>query len=107
MTWFSLHRALAETGTGTLTPKAQDIVAKNFEMSTGFGVRGINTNEFEVRNKECAPFHVDLMKKTCSCCEFQMLSIPCTNAVAAAIRTKVRVDSLVADEYSNAYWKMA
>ncbi|VVA91703.1 unnamed protein product [Arabis nemorensis] len=45
--------------------------------------------------------------KTCSCCEFQKLAIPCSHGVAAALRAKVKVDSLLADEYTNRYLKMA
>lgn len=46
------------------------------------------------------PYHVDLARKICSCFIFQMLKIPCSHAIAAAVRSNVRVDSLVAVEYS-------
>ncbi|CAG7874341.1 unnamed protein product, partial [Brassica rapa] len=60
----------------------------------------IAEDEYEVRNKTGGSFHVDLAKKTCSCSEFQMLAIPCSHAVAAAIKGKVSVESLVLPAYT-------
>lgn len=60
-----------------------------------------------MRNIEGAPFHVDLDKKTCRYCEFQLLSIPCSHDVIVAMRAKVRVDLVVAIEYNTTYWKKA
>ncbi|CAN6904373.1 unnamed protein product [Brassica oleracea] len=64
-------------------------------MTGGYEVTGIGEGEFEVRNKNGASFHVNLANKTCSCYEFQMLAIPCSHAIAAAIEAKVSVESLV------------
>ncbi|CAF2269547.1 unnamed protein product, partial [Brassica napus] len=39
----------------------------------------------------------NLEQKNCSCLEFDMLLIPCVHAVAAAIHSNRRVDSLVGE----------
>lgn len=44
----------------TLTSKAQELLSTKFEKCGGFGVRQINESEFEVRDKEGIPHHVDL-----------------------------------------------
>lgn len=107
MGWFSQRRDKANGERGTLTPKAQELLSRKFEECGGFVVRRINETGFEVRNKEGIPYHVDLGQKTCSCCEFDMLRMPCTHAVASAVGCKTRVDSLVDNEYTTAYWRLA
>ncbi|KAF3494209.1 hypothetical protein DY000_02052371 [Brassica cretica] len=66
----------------------------------GFEVKKIKHLEYEVRNKEGYSFHVDISKRFCSCFEFQLLEITCQHAIAAAIVAKIKVDSLVAEEYT-------
>ncbi|KAF2535957.1 hypothetical protein F2Q68_00020330 [Brassica cretica] len=77
-----------------------EILAVNFESSAGFEVKKIKHLEYEVRNKEGCSFYVDISKRFCSCFEFQLLKIPCQHAIAAAIVAKVKVDSLVSEEYT-------
>lgn len=36
-----------------------------------------------------------------------MLRMPCTHAIAAAVRSKRRVDSLVDNAYTTVYWHLA
>ncbi|KAF3516642.1 hypothetical protein DY000_02061215 [Brassica cretica] len=67
---------------------------------SGFEVKKIKHLEHEVRNKEGYSFHVDISKRFCSCFEFQLLEIPCQHAIAAAIIAKIKVNSLVAEEYT-------
>lgn len=50
---------------------------------------------------------VDLEGKKCSCREYDMLGIPCTHVVAAAVNSGVLVDTLVATKYHNVYWLLA
>ncbi|KAF2599568.1 hypothetical protein F2Q68_00008316 [Brassica cretica] len=57
-------------------------------------VRHINKSEYEVRGRDGVPYSVDLDKKSCSCLEFDMLLIPCTHAVAAAVHSRKRSDTL-------------
>lgn len=95
MTWFSTRRQIDDGGNNMHTPRVLEIITSNFERCGVFGVSLINSGEFEVRDKEGEAYHVSLEKKTCTCYEFQALKIPCTHAIAAATRYKVRVDSLV------------
>ncbi|XP_024011092.1 uncharacterized protein LOC112086410 [Eutrema salsugineum] len=106
MGWFNTRRTLASETSNTLTPKVEEILATNFELSTGFSFRRINQDEFEVRTKEGVPFLVNLETQACSCHEFQML-IPCCHAIVAALRSETRVDSLVGIEYTTAFWNKA
>ncbi|XP_013660420.1 uncharacterized protein LOC106365541 [Brassica napus] len=100
MTWFSTRREAGLTDSDGLTPRVVAILAWNFETSVGYNVEKIKELEYEVKNKEGVAFHVYLSDKSCSCYEFQMLQIPCSHAVAAAVHSKIRVESLVAVEYS-------
>lgn len=107
MRWFSGRREESARCGGLVTPKVEEIISKNFTAATGLLVRHINEDEFEVRGMEGAPFRVDLAKKVCSCLEFDMLLIPCEHAVAAAIHSKRRVDSLVGEKYRRNIWLAA
>ena len=72
-----------------------------------FGVNIIRKGEYEVTDKAGESFEVNLNERSCTCNEFQALMIPCTHAISAATRYKVRVDSLVADCYSLQTYKTA
>ncbi|CAN7062787.1 unnamed protein product [Brassica oleracea var. botrytis] len=98
--WFASRREAAEKNSGALTPKVSGIVTDNFEHTGGYLVTMIAEDEYEVRNENGAGFHVDLVNKTCSCGEFQMLSIPCSHGIASAIKGKIGVDSLVSPAYT-------
>ncbi|KAJ0255795.1 hypothetical protein HA466_0088470 [Hirschfeldia incana] len=104
MGWFSVRREASGSFAGLVTPKVEELISRNFNVSTGFLVRHITKAEFEVRGKEGVPFCVDLERKTCSCLEFDMLHIPCGHAVAAAIHSNRRVDELVGEELSRNNW---
>ncbi|KAH0928876.1 hypothetical protein HID58_014603 [Brassica napus] len=78
----------------------EELIFKNFDVSTGFVVRHINKAEYEVKGMDCVTFIVNLEQKNCSCLEFDMLLIPCVHASAAAIHSNRRVDSLVGEKYT-------
>ena len=77
-----------------------EIVAGNFEQSGGMLATKINSLEYEVQDKEGASFHVNLSTNSCTCNVFQTLLIPCPHAISAAIKAKVRVETLVSEVYS-------
>ncbi|KAL0733434.1 hypothetical protein Bca4012_009644 [Brassica carinata] len=104
MRWFSTRRGSAMTNVGRLTPRVTAMVARNFTVSTGYDVRHIIHSEYEVRDDRGMFNRVDLAGKTCSCKEYDLIGIPCTHAVAAAVNNIMNVDSLAATEYSNAHW---
>ncbi|KAL0655874.1 hypothetical protein Bca4012_076458 [Brassica carinata] len=72
-------------------------------MKNKFGAPGsvleIAEKEYEVREKEGGGFHVNLANMTCTCFEFQMLAMPCSHPIAAALKGKIAVKSLVAEVY--------
>ncbi|XP_022551907.1 uncharacterized protein LOC111202930 isoform X1 [Brassica napus] len=104
MRWFLVRRESSDMCGGLVTPKVDELISRNFNVSTGYLVRHISKVEYEVRGKERVLFCVDLDAKTCSCLEFYMLCIPCGHAVAAAIHSKRRVDVLVGEELSRNNW---
>ncbi|CAN6995463.1 unnamed protein product [Brassica oleracea var. botrytis] len=67
----------------------------------------VNKSEYEVRGRDGVAYSVDLDNKSCSCLEFDMLLIPCTHAVAAAVHSRKRVDSLVSQQFRRSTWGMA
>lgn len=106
--WFAARREAANKTKGSITPKVSGILPKFFDMSGGYEVSMIGEDDYEVRNKNVGSYHVNLVNKTCSCYEFQMLAIPCSHSIAAAIKGKVSVESLVlpaymVDELKSAY----
>ncbi|CAN7128383.1 unnamed protein product, partial [Brassica rapa subsp. narinosa] len=98
--WFATRREAAQKNMGSMSPKVSGMLTKSFEQTGGYGVTQIGEDEYEVRNKNGGSFHVDLDKKTCSCYEFQVLAIPCSHAIAAAIKAKISVESLVLPAYT-------
>ncbi|KAL0674818.1 hypothetical protein Bca4012_002799 [Brassica carinata] len=107
MRWFSGRREASAGCGGVVTPKVEELISKNFSVSTGLLVHHINGGEFEVRGMDGYPFMVDLDKKVCSCLEFDMLLIPCEHAVAAAMHSKRRIDALVSEKFTRNTWAAA
>lgn len=58
-------------------------------------------NEIRSINPGCAD------DRSCSCMEFQKLGIPCTHAIAAALKANVKVAGLVDETYTMNYLKSA
>lgn len=98
--WFASRRTSANRNNNALSPRVLGIVTRNFEMTGGYEVTNIADGEFEVRDKKGGSFHVKLANKCCSCFAFQMLSIPCPHAIAAALQSGVLVESLVMEAYN-------
>ncbi|CAN6910795.1 unnamed protein product [Brassica oleracea] len=80
---------------------------KTLDNSTGYAVKHIINNKYEVVDGNGMYHRVDLDKKTCSCKEFDTLAIPCAHAVSAAIYARESVESKVVVYYSNTYWGLA
>ncbi|XP_013679832.1 uncharacterized protein LOC106384413 [Brassica napus] len=104
MRWSSVRRESSARYGGLVTLKAEELISRNFNVSTGYLVRHISKSEYEVRGKEGVLFCVDLDAKTCSWLELDMLCIPFGHVVAAAINSKRRVDVLVGEELSRNNW---
>lgn len=107
MSWFAARRQLQRGDDKILTPHFDDLVAANFERNGGLWVTLIGEEQYEVRDKQRNTCHVSLTDKTFTCYEFQAFLIPCTHAIAAATRYKIRVGSLVGEDYSLRTYKAA
>ncbi|CAE5976061.1 unnamed protein product [Arabidopsis arenosa] len=86
VTWFALRMQAAQLEDNILPPKVHDMVIENYEKGAGCAVIMIGDGLFEVREKGGAAFAVNLWERTCTCREFQLLTIPCSHAIAAAIQ---------------------
>ncbi|KAG7559341.1 Zinc finger SWIM-type [Arabidopsis thaliana x Arabidopsis arenosa] len=95
VTWFALRREAARMEENILPPKVNDMVIENFEKGAGFGVLKIGDGLYEVRDMVDSGYAVNLWERTCTCRQFQLLTIPCSHAIAAAIREGIRVDTMV------------
>lgn len=107
MGWFSARRDAAAKNVGALTPKATEILMKNFTESKGYAVKHIIDNEYEVVDRHGMYYRVDLDNKTCSCKQFDALAIPCAHVVSDSVYGKKPVENRVDVLYSNAYWASA
>ncbi|XP_018435867.1 uncharacterized protein LOC108808181 [Raphanus sativus] len=94
MTWFAKRREVATKCSGELTPRIEQQLRNNFEKTGGYHVLDIAEMEYAIRNKSGVSFHVNLSTRTCSCYEFQMLGIPCSHAIAAALKANISVNDL-------------
>ncbi|KAH0926489.1 LOW QUALITY PROTEIN: hypothetical protein HID58_018745 [Brassica napus] len=66
----------------------------------GMLVCRISASEFDVKDKDAISYHVNLHTKSCSCFSFQTFLIPCAHAIAAAIKEKKSIESLVSEFYT-------
>ncbi|XP_013751523.1 uncharacterized protein LOC106453867 [Brassica napus] len=100
MKWFAQRRDVTQYPNGKLTPRVKGIIEENFEMSGGMLVCRISASEFDVKDKDAISYHVNLHTKSCSCFSFQTFLIPCAHAIAAAIKEKKSIESLVSEFYT-------
>ena len=107
VSWFTSRRDAMKDVEAGLSPKVRSLLAANFEVCGGYDVRKVDNHEFEVQDLKGSLFVISLSEKTCTCFEFQKLSIPCSHAIAAALKANVNVEGLVSDVYSIDYLKAA
>ncbi|CAD5324615.1 unnamed protein product [Arabidopsis thaliana] len=90
-----------------LPPKVNEMVIENVEKGAGFVVLKIGDAFYEVRDREDSAFAVNLWERSCTCREFQLLTIPCSYAIAAAIKEGIRVETMVGVHHTVPYLKLA
>lgn len=100
MNWYAERRKVSQVCSGRLTPRVNEIVEENFEVSGGMLVSQINDLEFDVKETNGSSYHVNLCTKSCTCFSFQSLLIPCPHAIAAAIKEKKSNEELVSSFYT-------
>ncbi|KAG7594240.1 Transposase MuDR plant [Arabidopsis thaliana x Arabidopsis arenosa] len=98
--WFALRREAAQMEDNILPPKVNEMVIENFEKGAGYGVFKIGDGLYEVRDMVDCGYAVNLWERTCTCRQFQLLTIPCSHAIAAAIREGIRVDTMVGVQHT-------
>ncbi|CAA7044462.1 unnamed protein product [Microthlaspi erraticum] len=104
MNWFAIRRAKSHLHKGTLTPNVRKIMEKTFEDSTALAVRTICTMEFQVQEPYGESHTVKIIDGTCTCMRFQLLGIPCTHAIAAAVKIDLPTDSMVSWGFYGETW---
>ena len=91
VTWFALRRQAAQLEDNILLPKVHDIVIKNYEKVGGCTVIKIGDGLYEIRERGGATFTVNLWERTCTCREFQLLTILCSHAIGLRVDTMVGI----------------
>ncbi|CAE6236029.1 unnamed protein product [Arabidopsis arenosa] len=107
VTWFALRREAAQQEGNILPPKVNEMVIENFEKGAGYVVLKIGEANYEVRDRNDSGFAVNLWERTCTCREFQLLTIPCSHAIAAAIKEGIRVDTMVGIHHTVPHLRLA
>ncbi|XP_023634169.1 uncharacterized protein LOC111829385 [Capsella rubella] len=95
VTWLALRREAARVKDNILPLKVNEMVIENYHKDAGFLVIKIGYGQYEVHDTKDSAFVGHLWERTCTCREFQLLTIPCCHAIAAAIQEGVRFDTLV------------
>lgn len=62
-------------------------------------VKGVSALTFQVNAAE-KTYYVDLEQKTCTCCLFQKVGIPCCHALAAARLKSIYVPTMISSDYT-------
>lgn len=60
-----------------------------------------------MRDKEDSAFTVNLWERTCTCREFQLLTIPCSHAIEATIKERICVETMVGVYHIVPYLRLA
>ena len=107
VTWFALRREAAQVEGNLLPPKVNEMVIENFKKGAGYVVVKIGDLFYEVRDRQDSAFAVNLWERTCTCREFQLLTIPCSHAIATAIKEGIRVETMVGIYHTVPYLRLA
>ncbi|XP_024008041.1 uncharacterized protein LOC112084023 [Eutrema salsugineum] len=103
ISWFVRRKAASAAEQHSINHKVCDVMDENYHDSTELKVVVVGEDEYEVYNRQGERFEVNLVLKTCSCREFQMLLIPCRHAMAASSLSKIELDKLVGEVYTTRY----
>ncbi|CAH9088755.1 unnamed protein product [Cuscuta epithymum] len=104
-TWFHDRRKLAIENNSKLSLAAEEVLVNLLNDSTGMIVRPSTAYLFEVIDKACRAYIVDLLERTCTCKEFQLEDFVCVHAVAAiAHRKGLSCYDFVSEYYKNSAW---
>ncbi|XP_024016291.1 uncharacterized protein LOC112089768 [Eutrema salsugineum] len=103
ISWFVRRKAASAVEQHSINHKVRDMLDDNFYDSTELKVVVVGEDEYEVYNRQGERFEVNLVLKSCSCREFQMLLIPCRHAKAASSCSKTELDKLVGEVYTTRY----
>ncbi|EOY16917.1 Uncharacterized protein TCM_035989 [Theobroma cacao] len=100
--WFHNQYEEAVKVNMLFNPWATRQLSKRFNDAHHIVVKLINRVEFEVKN-ERKDRHVNLSRKMCSCCEFQIDLLPYSHAIAATSKCKCEAVEFCAVYYKTTY----
>ncbi|XP_024010297.1 uncharacterized protein LOC112085324 [Eutrema salsugineum] len=103
ISWFVRRKSASAAENHAVNPKVRDILDENFYGCTELKVVAVGSDEYEVYNRKGNRFEVNLVSKSCSCREFQMLLIPCRHAIAASSCCGIEINKLVGEVYTTEY----
>ncbi|CAH9148602.1 unnamed protein product [Cuscuta epithymum] len=103
--WFLARRELATSSKSRLSDVCEEVLVNLMMDSTGMIVRPSTAYLFEVIDKSCRPYVVDLEAKTCTCREFELEDFVCVHAVAAiGKRTGISCYDYISKYYHRSAW---
>ncbi|RID78706.1 hypothetical protein BRARA_A01502 [Brassica rapa] len=104
-TWYVSRRTEISKMKGNVPDNIHKILVEQLVLSTGLLVMPCLTWLFEVTHRPTNfGFTVDLDKRTCTCLEFQKLSLPCRHAIAAASCRNMQYTMFVCKHHLKETW---
>ncbi|CAH9090814.1 unnamed protein product [Cuscuta epithymum] len=103
--WFVKRKEKAEKTQTILTNKHEKHLVALQSQAAKLKVKPASYFEFEVVDRHCRSFVVDLQARTCTCAEFQLNHFVCVHGVAAiGICPRVSCYDYISPYYTRDYW---
>ncbi|CAH9084974.1 unnamed protein product, partial [Cuscuta epithymum] len=103
--WFTERKELAEKTCTILATKREKHLVARQGQACRMQVKPASYIEFEVVDRHCRSFLVDLNAKTCTCNVFQLTHFVCVHAVAAiGTRPAMSCYSFISPYYTRDTW---
>ncbi|XP_010451065.1 PREDICTED: uncharacterized protein LOC104733156 [Camelina sativa] len=96
LTWFVM-RPMADLHRKWIRER----IRQNLKISEGLTAQRVDAFEYDVRgDSRRRSFHVNLKRRTCTCREYNLLGIPCSHAICAAVADGYAIHELVGLDYT-------
>ncbi|CAA7025523.1 unnamed protein product [Microthlaspi erraticum] len=94
-TWFAMRLEATKAEPSCFPPKVRELIHQSLETSEGFTARRIDAFEYEVKGDSKRSFYVHLRQKKCTCRAYNLLGIPCSHAMCAAMAEGFAIHELL------------
>ncbi|XP_010436277.1 PREDICTED: uncharacterized protein LOC104720001 [Camelina sativa] len=101
LTWFAVRLKAVKADISSYPPKVRERICQNLKISEGLTTQRVDAFEYDVRgDSRRRSFHVNLKQRTCTCREYNLLGIPCSHAICAAVADGYTIHELVGLDYT-------